>query len=409
MTVFAWARTPRFRTLPPPEARLIRVTTDTQVLAHCYWQPRARGRPTLLALHGLEGSSDAHYMRGLADKAWRRGWNAVLLNQRNCGGTEHLTPGLYHSGLTDDPRTVIRDADVGRRPPAVRRRRLLARRQPGASKLAGELARRRRPAGDGRRRRQSDDRARASACARSSGGATIPYQWNFVRNLKARMRRKAARVARAVRSGAARQRSGRFAQFDEVYTAPLTASTSAVDYYHAGERDARRRSHPDSGADSHRRRRSVRAAVAVPRSGRAATIRTSRSRVERARRPLRVRRATARRRRRLLGGDDGREFLGRIGHAVGQAGDVGRRIVVENAFANSGPFPSSSCLKYTNASSHSACLRADLVGPSLEIGRRVAFVAQPEVAVSARWRRSGVVLSPKSAMHSAAPCASSSA
>ena len=45
--------------------------------------------------------------------ACARGWNAVLLNQRNCGGTEHLTPGLYHSGLTDDPRAVIRElADV---------------------------------------------------------------------------------------------------------------------------------------------------------------------------------------------------------------------------------------------------------------------------------------------------------
>src|SRR5690606_22983479 len=59
-------------------------------------------------LHGLEGSSTVHYMRGLANKAYAAGWNAVLLNQRNCGGTEHLTPGLYHSGLTDDPRAVIR-------------------------------------------------------------------------------------------------------------------------------------------------------------------------------------------------------------------------------------------------------------------------------------------------------------
>ena len=47
-------------------------------------------------------------MRGLADKAWRRGWNAVLLNQRNCGGTEHLTPGLYHSGSPTIPARVIR-------------------------------------------------------------------------------------------------------------------------------------------------------------------------------------------------------------------------------------------------------------------------------------------------------------
>src|SRR4030095_7913849 len=87
--------------------RMFRGERCSQVMARCYWQPQRTAQPTVVVLHGLEGSSEAHYMRGLADKAFRRGWNAVLLNQRNCGGTEHLSPGLYHSGLTDDPRAVI--------------------------------------------------------------------------------------------------------------------------------------------------------------------------------------------------------------------------------------------------------------------------------------------------------------
>ena len=62
-----------------------------------------------MLLHGLEGSSLAHYMRGIADKAWAAGWNVVRLNQRNCGGTEHLSRGLYHSGLTHDPLFVMRE------------------------------------------------------------------------------------------------------------------------------------------------------------------------------------------------------------------------------------------------------------------------------------------------------------
>ena len=57
-------------------------------------------------LHGLEGSSEAHYMRGLADKAFGRGFNVVRLNMRNCGGTEHLSRGLYHSG--PDRRSAVR-------------------------------------------------------------------------------------------------------------------------------------------------------------------------------------------------------------------------------------------------------------------------------------------------------------
>jgi uncharacterized protein len=75
-----------------------------RVLAHCHWHREPRRHPTLLLLHGLEGSSQAHYMRGIADKGFRAGFNVVRLNQRNCGGTEHLSETLYHSGLTDDPR-----------------------------------------------------------------------------------------------------------------------------------------------------------------------------------------------------------------------------------------------------------------------------------------------------------------
>ena len=46
-------------------------------------------------------------MRGIAAKAFARGMNVVRLNQRNCGDTEHLSAGLFHSGLTADARHVI--------------------------------------------------------------------------------------------------------------------------------------------------------------------------------------------------------------------------------------------------------------------------------------------------------------
>ena len=59
-----------------------------------------------MVLHGLEGSSDSAYMLGTAEKAWVAGFNVVRLNQRNCGGTEKLTPTLYHSGLSGDVRSV---------------------------------------------------------------------------------------------------------------------------------------------------------------------------------------------------------------------------------------------------------------------------------------------------------------
>ncbi len=98
-----------FPALPAAQLRYFDVAPGTRVLAHCHWQPQPWEHPTLIALHGLESSSDAHYVRGLADKAFAAGFNAVRLNQRNCGGTEQLSDGLYHSGLTGDPLAVMRE------------------------------------------------------------------------------------------------------------------------------------------------------------------------------------------------------------------------------------------------------------------------------------------------------------
>ncbi|MGB8477609.1 MAG: alpha/beta fold hydrolase [Acidobacteriaceae bacterium] len=101
---------PRHVELPPPESTIVAVDAATQsrVLCHCNWQPEPirSGCMTLLLLHGLEGSSQSQYMLGNADKAWRAGWNVIRMNMRNCGGTESLSPTLYHSGLSSDVRAV---------------------------------------------------------------------------------------------------------------------------------------------------------------------------------------------------------------------------------------------------------------------------------------------------------------
>ena len=46
-------------------------------------------------------------MLGTAEKALAAGFNAIRVNTRNCGGTEHLTATLYHAGLTEDLRHII--------------------------------------------------------------------------------------------------------------------------------------------------------------------------------------------------------------------------------------------------------------------------------------------------------------
>jgi predicted alpha/beta-fold hydrolase len=109
MTVFTWASRRRFGRLPRPEVRVFDVAPDARVVAKCHWQDAPPSRPTLLLLHGLEGSADAHYMRGMAEKAFVAGCNVVRLNQRDCGGTYDLSVDSYHSGLTADPMAVIRE------------------------------------------------------------------------------------------------------------------------------------------------------------------------------------------------------------------------------------------------------------------------------------------------------------
>jgi predicted alpha/beta-fold hydrolase len=228
-TLWAWARRRRFPSLPEPDARYFDVDSDARVLAHCHWQAERQDHPAFILLHGLEGSSMAHYMAGIADKAWRAGWNVVRLNQRNCGGTEHLSRGLYHSGLTGDPLHVLREIIAIDRVRAV----VVAGYSLGgnlALKMAGDLAEHTPP-------------ELKAVCAVSptmdlarcvdalERRQNIAYQFNFVRNLKRRMRRK----ARAFPDLFDVSRLGRVwtvRQFDEQFTAPHHGFRDAADYYH---------------------------------------------------------------------------------------------------------------------------------------------------------------------------------
>jgi predicted alpha/beta-fold hydrolase len=228
-TLYAWARPRRFPRLPAPSVRYFDVSPDARVLAHCHWQNQPSEHPTFLLLHGLEGSSLAHYICGISDKAWAAGWNVVRLNQRNCGNTEHLSRGLYHSGLTHDPLHVLRELiDVDHLPAIV-----IAGYSLGgnlALKLAGELS-------------EGAPAQLTAVCAVSptmelaicvdalERKSNVLYEWNFVRNLRARMKRKSVAWPEAFDLTPLRGvRTVR--QFDEVFTAPHHGFRDATDYYH---------------------------------------------------------------------------------------------------------------------------------------------------------------------------------
>lgn len=95
--------------LPPAERRLFRVAQDAHVVCDCHWQPEKTAAMTAVIVHGLEGSSESSYMQGTAAKALAAGMNVVRMNMRNCGGTEKLTPTLYHSGFSGDLAAVVEE------------------------------------------------------------------------------------------------------------------------------------------------------------------------------------------------------------------------------------------------------------------------------------------------------------
>lgn len=104
---YLWPRRLRPGDRTGDEERLFEVEPGSQVLARCRWQPNRTRQPTLVMWHGMEGSTTSSYMLTTAAKMFRAGFNVVRVNYRNCGGTEHLTPTIYHGGLTGDLRAVI--------------------------------------------------------------------------------------------------------------------------------------------------------------------------------------------------------------------------------------------------------------------------------------------------------------
>ena len=97
----------RINGLPEAEERLFEIEPGVRILCHCNWQPEPQSKLTLLIVHGLEGSSRSRYVIGTGSRAWRQGWNVVRMNIRGCGGTEHLSSTLYHSGLSQDVEKLV--------------------------------------------------------------------------------------------------------------------------------------------------------------------------------------------------------------------------------------------------------------------------------------------------------------
>jgi predicted alpha/beta-fold hydrolase len=230
MTIAAalWRR--RFA-LPPAEEHCFQVDPESKILGHCHWQNgKEKSAPVLVLVHGLEGSSNSNYMFGIAEQAWLRGFHVIRLNQRNCGGTERLTPTLYNSGMSSDYRAVFEELSSGDGFSCI----FFAGYSMGGNlvtKMAGEF-------GD---RVPGPLRGVVAVCPALDLGACADalerrdnyfYQRHFVAGLMSRYTRKAELFPEKYsRNGFGAVRTVR--EFDDAITAPQFGYRDAQEYYEA--------------------------------------------------------------------------------------------------------------------------------------------------------------------------------
>lgn len=179
--------------------------------------------------HGLEGSTEAVYIRSMAQSLAAQGWEVLAWNYRGCGGIENRLQRFYHSGESGDLRLVIEHA-------AQRHDQIvLVGFSLGANlslKCVGEA-----PAHPSIRAvvgiSGPVDLA-SSARALDEKKANRVYQQRFLHSLKAKVIAKSQRHPNlrdmlAGRDGIAAVRTLR--EFDERITAPLHGFTDAEDYW----------------------------------------------------------------------------------------------------------------------------------------------------------------------------------
>ncbi|TWX73039.1 hydrolase [Colwellia sp. C1TZA3] len=82
-------------TLELPDGDFVDLAWTEKVSPSC-------SRPIVAVLHGLEGSKNSHYAKGMLSAIKAQGWIGVLMHFRGCSGRPNRMAKSYHSGQTCD-------------------------------------------------------------------------------------------------------------------------------------------------------------------------------------------------------------------------------------------------------------------------------------------------------------------
>jgi predicted alpha/beta-fold hydrolase len=89
------------RKISPPLLRRERLTTPDNDFIDIDWCGEGM-QPLIILLHGLTGSSQSVYIKGLQRILLQQGFRSVALNFRGCSGELNHSARCYHSGETED-------------------------------------------------------------------------------------------------------------------------------------------------------------------------------------------------------------------------------------------------------------------------------------------------------------------
>lgn len=219
-----------FRKIDLPTSEQWEITlSDGDFVDAEFWMGQNQGKWAIVT-HGLEGSSKASYVQILTHHLLHSGYSVLAWNFRGCSGRMNRNLRLYHSGAFEDLGEVIS---------ACHHRFSIQSMQLFGFSLGGNLS-----LVAGARLGASffaDHRIKKITAisppldlAASARKLEMPwnkgYSWNFLKDLKSKIRKKAAQFPDQVSTNHFRH-SHSIISFDNHYTAPLHGFQDAADYY----------------------------------------------------------------------------------------------------------------------------------------------------------------------------------
>lgn len=192
--------------------------------------PASQPKRVCIVLHGLEGSADGGYVRGMVRAMNLAGWDAVACNFRGCSGEPNRLLRSYHAGATEDLAAVLEHILSG----AAYQEIVLTGFSLGGNLMLKYLG---------------DMGPALPAQVIGAAGVSVPcdlaasveamstranklYIARFMRNLREKMREKARAFPGEISIDRLDEITT-FQEFDDLYTAPLHGYANADAYWHA--------------------------------------------------------------------------------------------------------------------------------------------------------------------------------